>query len=120
MHSIPINGISVLYVTRTIYRAVIFVNLITVIMCLVHYSNNVGNNIQALKQFVFFVLLELIMIRNNITDFFPTSGFLNNAEVSNLIWDLCTVDSIFVLLDNLLTLALLVALVAKQNNTNCS
>jgi uncharacterized membrane protein SpoIIM required for sporulation len=60
------------------------------------------------------------MIRNNITDFFPSSGFLNNAEVSNLIWDLCTVDSIFVLLYNLLILALFVALVAKQNNTNCS
>jgi hypothetical protein len=36
------------------------------------------------------VLRELLMIRNQVADFYPSPGFLNDVEITEMIYILCT------------------------------
>ena len=38
----------------------------------------------------FSVLCELLMIRNQVADFYPSPGFFNDVEVNEMICFLCT------------------------------
>ena len=54
------------------------------------FANRCRDRFAGLDNYRFSVLLEMLMVRDNISDFFPNPGLFNKDDINMLIEFLCT------------------------------